>query len=1229
VVTETSESAAFVQASWQRWSEEIFALGVSNPLLNFELNHHAHIDLGRAHPSGISQLLGASTTVLSNLVREPLSFSRALASAQRIHAKGHELLEHYGVDNLFIAGGLANLEADGFDLAMPILLWPIALVSNGDDFQIELVGPAIANPYLIKHFEICYGVHLSAEALARRAVSASELLPIAVFDYLNSELGEVGKPELSNLLVVGNFVLETAELEADFAANESTARNSALVRRIAGGPNDSGLPAREPAAAALLVADADQTQSLIVRRALAGHSFAVETLPGCGYTQLVANLLGAAAAEGRRVLVLAPRQQTLNELADRLSDFGLAGLGLRSRHSWIDTIAAISRHEKAQPGNFASAAAGRDAALAGIREYFDALNRVDGMLGVSAADAFQHLAMLSSMPKAPETSARIEVADLAGLKDRARALHLLQSAHDLGEFNFGPQDTAWYQARFESAAEVQEALEMAVRLRDEVYPQLAASLSEFITKANLRPANSVAQWGTYLDLFIGLRATLDTFVPDVFDRSLSELIEATAPKKTKGAMSGGTRRRLKKLAKEYVRAGRPVADLHVALRKAQEQSELWQAYCVSPTPPQVPGGIQEAEGVYRQLVRDLTSIGRHLDPESGEPPLLDLDLVLLKNKLASLAEATPALENLGERAIVTGELRSLGLGALCRDLSRLHATREQLAPELDLAWWQSCLEHLLANSGGKIAVDSAAVAAREQAFVDADSSVAGQARGKLAADLAGRWRDGLGAFEAESVALKLLLRTGKASLAELAQAAPNLLWSLTNTVMMSPYEVARQLPVKANGGELFDLVVLLDCAGSTVAENLAGLVRAKQVIGFGDDAIASPVGFEIEARLDPIGREFEATSAFDALRDAFGSEVLRTSYRTSGQALGALVNREFYQNRIIFEPTADEFLGRERSTVEVVSENNRAEVNGSVESLDAEVARAAELVFNHALWQPQDSLLVVSASAKHAARIKAAVHDGLRTRPQLAKFFESHGRERFEVLTLNQMQHRIADRVIFSVGFGRNQHGQVGNDFGQLSQPNSRRALANLLVSARRQITTLACFTAVDLHGEDLGAGSVLLRDLLGSKLGKPLGDLDRDALLADLGLRIKKLAIRTDFAFGNRLPLVASFANNAIVILPDSAIDANDASYCLRLRPTLLQAMGWNTMRVSSFELFADPQAVAYRVAAALGVSLRDKPLTMFDESDRAFEDTDLAWGERSQSNDQRLRDDKPPHWG
>jgi hypothetical protein len=115
-----------------------------------------------------------------------LSFSRAFQAAHPIHDKSFDLLENHGVFSLFIAAGLASLEPDGFDLTMPILLWPVSLVSQGDDFVIELIGPAVANPYLIRHFEIAYGAVLDPLELSRRAESASELLPIAVFDYLKS-----------------------------------------------------------------------------------------------------------------------------------------------------------------------------------------------------------------------------------------------------------------------------------------------------------------------------------------------------------------------------------------------------------------------------------------------------------------------------------------------------------------------------------------------------------------------------------------------------------------------------------------------------------------------------------------------------------------------------------------------------------------------------------------------------------------------------------------------------------------------------------------------------------------------------------------------------------------------------------------------------------------------------------------------------------------------------------
>ncbi|MFN9979109.1 MAG: hypothetical protein ACK53Y_04310, partial [bacterium] len=62
-----------------------------------------------------------------------------------------------------------------------------------------------------------------------------------------------------------------------------------------------------------LVQNADHSQQQVLEKAATGKSFAVHTLPGCGYLQTVVNLLANLAIDGKRALVVAPRKQTLDE----------------------------------------------------------------------------------------------------------------------------------------------------------------------------------------------------------------------------------------------------------------------------------------------------------------------------------------------------------------------------------------------------------------------------------------------------------------------------------------------------------------------------------------------------------------------------------------------------------------------------------------------------------------------------------------------------------------------------------------------------------------------------------------------------------------------------------------------------------------------------------------------------------------------------------------------------
>jgi hypothetical protein len=1226
MVEQVDSGESVSRSQWDAWHEEIAAIGITNPLTNFETSNFGQIDLERSHPGGFSQFVTGRATLLSNLVRDPLAYSRALAAARRISAKAERLSHHLGIQTLFLVGGLADFEGDGFDLKMPILMWPLSLEKRGDDYELQKSGAPAVNPAFVDALEVCYGIKLNEPELLARQNESSDLVPVTVLNYLANLTVEKAKLDLKRILVIGNFSTAPTEMLRDFERSETP-----LLRELTGEPKDS--LAEVEISEMVLIADADATQVRIAARALAGQSFAVETLPGCGYLQTVLNTIGVLVNAGKRVLVVAPRRQTLNELADRLSATGLAGLGVRADSAWVDVVAAISRNEKAQTVDLAGARGRRLAAEQELDGYFKALDRKVESLGVSVSEILKQLSALSSMPHPPLTNARIDAKHLTDHLDRSNALAILAEAEELGEFKFGPQDTAWYQAQFDAPGEVEQAISLAKRLRDDAYPNLSAQLAEFIAKVNFKPAQSVEDFGVYLRLFMGVRETHDRFVADVFDRPLTELIAATAPRKgvdkaDRIKMSGVNRRRLKKLAKEYLRPGMHVADLHVSLLEIQHQRELWQRFSLADVNPQVPTGINDAQVAYQSFVADLEAIQRHLDPESNEAPLVKMDLAKLKSKLQSLAEDTEALGNLGDRAMLAGQLRASGLGQLARDLGRLHTPKDRLAVELDLAWWQSALEYALSQDSSILNYSAEQIDANEENFREAYGIQISLGSKHVAKGLSDSWHAALQAHPAEAQDLKALLKTGAADIPGLSAAAPSIWPALAPVQLISPYE----LPENLSRRERFDVVLVLDAAGTTIAENLGALVRANQVIAFGDDAISMPTGFEIEPRAIPLGREIDSPSLFGEIRRIFGAEVLRKSYRTSSQALAKLINREFYQNRIEFEQSASEYLGDKSYHLDLVLNENRATTTfeGATESIDAEVARAVETVLNHATWHPEDSLLLVSASSVHAERIRVGISEGLRARPALAEFFHSHGRERFEVLALSDLTHRLADRVIFSIGFGRTSHGAVLSNFGQLSEPDGRRSMANLLVSARKSITVISCFAAEDIPSDRLTNGALLLRDLL-SAADETLEPVDvlPDPMLNDLSLRLKKLGARVDESRSGSLPLVVSYAKKAAVIEPDWSIRGDNRNEKFRIRPGLLKALGWQYIRVHSFEVFSDPQAIAQRIAEQLGMQISKRPTPLFDPAERAFEDSDAAWGDRADSNDARLRGDKPPHWG
>lgn len=1211
------DKAAVSRINWDAWIREIRDIGKTNGLTNFAPNDFGQIDLDRVHPGGIAQFTATGTSLLSNLVREPMAFSQALTVARRIKAKATSQLANYGIHTVYLVGGLASLEKDGFDLNLPILLWPIQLIRKTDDFEISRAGSPFLNPALVSALFHTYGVTIDQSKILQLLDGASDLLPISVIEHIASLMAQDSNAQFQRALVIGNFAVEPSLMEADIKPE-----GNLLLRQLA---EVSEVPtlAEEVSSEPRLVADADSTQKRIVARATRGDSFAVETLPGSGYTQTVVNVLTAMVHDGKRVLVVTPRRQTINELSERLAALGLNGLLVRSSNIWMDVVGAISRFEKSHEVDLVQAGVHREASASRLQNYFDELNTKNSHLGFSLFEILEQLAKLSGMPNAPVSTARLDGETLERFRDRSEALAILERAESTGLFQYGPANSAWFGARIDNASAASELVDLAKQLHEQQYQELEGKLDELVVRANFRSAKTFKDYGDYLELFAQVASSLDRFVPEIFDRDVTELIEATGPRKFGGSVSGSTRRRLKKLAKEYLRAGMSVTDLHLALRDIKHQRDSWAEYSISENLPVSISGFSDVLVAYRSFIADLSRLQAHLDDQLASR-LMSMSTTEFRSTLASLAENDGALENLENRNQARQELIQKGLESVYRDFSALQISREHLAAEFDLVWWQSALEALLSLQPELAAITDAKVRELESAFIEADQNLNELGVSAFNQLQAHHWQETLAAFPQQTESLKELLRAKQATYRSVVATSGPLSKVLLGAIAVSPYEIASKVPA----GIEFDAALILDAAGSNVGDNLSALFRAKQVVAFGDSAIAAPSGFELEANSIPTNFDVESESIFEKVARIFGVESMRKSWRPTGQTLGALINREFYQNRIVFEPTANDYAGRPNFELVQVKAKPATKADHLAESPDAEVDAVVDAVVRHATKHPADSLMVVTASESHAERIRGQLAAKVLELPALQPFFDAHGDEQFEVSTLTELSHRVADCVIFAPGFGILASGKATNELGQLSIESGRRTLANMLVSARKSLQLVTSITAETLPEEPVGAAKQFAKMFNYVTAQQPVdSEIDSDPMLVDLAFRLRKLGAHVTLGYTPRIPMAVSFGATSAIILPDWNLVGDDLSEKIRLRPALLSAMGWKTIRVHALEVFANPQALAVRIGDELGMALTRQPQTLFDEP--SFDETDAAWGDRSDSNDQRLKNDKPPHWG
>ena len=1241
---------------WALWREEVARLGGTSSLVHFVDAPRTRIELSTTHPGGLARFITGKTTLLSSLIRDDLALRAAKAAAGAIAAKGVELATARGIDAIHLGIGLAEWQADGESFCAPILLRPLAIRRYGTDFELRLRGTAMLNPELARALDEQFSIQLDAAGFAALAQSDGSFTPNPVIDRLRGLTSHLEWFNVSPRLIVSSFADVAPRLRADASdlahpILDALAGNTNARWRIESGfapvtLRDQDL--RAPETDTLLL-DADAEQETVVAHITAGNSVVVRTLPGTGGTQTIVNAVGSLVAQNKRVLVISPRRASLGGIAARFADVGLAGIAVSPSTLRRDVIRSITRAERAAKPNVSEV----DDALVRLRkvllDYRSAIARPDSGAAVSVLDCLTELSRLSMLPEAPSTTVRLSRHAIEGMAvSREKAAKAIVQAADLGEFKYGPEDSPWYGASFSTSEDAATAHSLAKRLHHIELPRLLVRAGEVIGATHMRPFENITQLGVYLRLLTDIRDTLDKFLPVVFDRSLAELIAATASRRDSPEMSGSNRRRLRRLAKEYVRPGVHIGDLHDNLVRIQQQRMMWQRYVAAGAPPEIPTGIADLQVAWQRVEQDLASLDRprHIGVPSEQ--LVNLPIDDLGVRLSQLAAESDVLNNLQERAEIRQMLRTLELDQLMADLAGRHVPSEQVASELELAWWQSTLESLLEHDRALLGANTSVLDRLEEDFRLVDDAHTKFAAGVLSWQLAENWKIGLVDHPDEALALKTTLQRGEMTATALQQAAPHLSRSIAPIWLASPYEVDR-----IDDQMTFDCVVLVDAGALTLAESVNSIRRAKQVVAFGDPVTQTPAAFQIaiaddfartEKALDELELEqLHSESALARLAGLLPTLQLTRSYRAGGEDLAELVNRRFYADRIESLPWAGSFLGHPSLRLYFVEGGTGLPDvhSGAVESVDAEVDKVVELVMHHATTRPQESLMVITASAAHVVRVQQGVVAAIARRPELVDTVLGDRAEPFTVTTIDQAVAESRDRVIFSIGFGRTPHGRVLSDFGSLGRPGGERLLAVAMTRARRSMDIVTCFESSDIDESRMNYGAVALAAVLDDihervadraavESGTQHPSSQDDPLLVDLARRLRLHGLRVELGHRGKLPLVVSHggmclaietdatlgettfgvpiidrdpdvgradaagkADSASVVSTVSADPAAGASLreSLRLRPEMLRRLGWHYLRVHAFELFKDPDAVASRIATMLGVAATSMP--------------------------------------
>ncbi|WP_251061084.1 DUF3320 domain-containing protein [Streptomyces sp. ISL-100] len=290
----------------------------------------------------------------------------------------------------------------------------------------------------------------------------------------------------------------------------------------------------------------------------------------------------------------------------------------------------------------------------------------------------------------------------------------------------------------------------------------------------------------------------------------------------------------------------------------------------------------------------------------------------------------------------------------------------------------------------------------------------------------------------------------------------------------------------------------------------------------------------------------------------------------------------------------------------------------------------ARRVIHHFDTRPGRTLGVVALSQTQAAAIDQAVQQARLLRPDLDHCFTEDRLDGFFVKNLESVQGDERDVVIMSIGYGPDEHGKFGTNFGPINKGGGWRRLNVAVTRARFRMEVVASFRGSGLADSANESVQHLKRYLEYAENGHAVlardvtqGDTEPDSpfeesvlqVLRDWGHRVQPqvgvAGYRIDIGVRHpEFPGTYALGIECDGAMYHSSRTARDRD---RLREEVLAGLGWRLHRIWGTDWYRGRDAAELRLREAVALAVERGPMpvsastdprtgpTVADEDDKA----------------------------